>query len=177
MQQALLKEFISPQYRPLIQYLRVWNMAYPTTITIFDYLKPAMQMFDLNYAIAPYVTGRYFTQFTTAGLIFATDPPVYSTNKIYCYILFALMFLPVVWWLIVWSIGIKYSNGRGNSQISLMTMEMTPLASQSLRNISNMSSSEAFKRAKSIRVRIGNHATEDKKRLVLKLEDEHGISH
>ncbi|CEG83422.1 hypothetical protein RMATCC62417_17346 [Rhizopus microsporus] len=177
MQQALLKEFISPQYRPLIQYLRIWNMAYPATITIFDYLKPAMQMYDLNYAIAPYVTGSYFTQTTTEGLIFATDPPVYSTNKTYCYVLFALMFLPVVWWLVVWSIGIKHSNGRGNSQISLMTMEMTPLASQSLRNISNMSSSEAFKRAKSIRVRIGNHATENKERLVLKLEDEHGISH
>lgn len=173
MQQTILNELVLHQYRPLLMYLKTWNKDY-SPIGLFEFLRRGLSYLDLNFAVFPYVTSDY-SRYKTQGIVIKTEEPTYRVNRSYTCLLFALLLLPVFWWFSVWILCLRKSNiMRGNSQIALITMGLTPLASKSLGTLSDMDSETAFKRAKEIKVKVGIFADTSEKVLV-GLEDEEAV--
>ncbi|KAG0813004.1 hypothetical protein G6F29_006621 [Rhizopus arrhizus] len=173
MQQTILNELILPKYRPLIAHLKTWRAPYPAVEGLFQFLKEGIHRFDMDFATIPYVSEHY-SRYKTEGLVTTTDRPIYSVKEANSHTLFALLFLPFIWWLTVWILSIKKTNGimRGSSQIALMTMGLTPLASKTLGGFPNMNSGTVLEKAKKIRVKAEHFVDGQSRRVVVGLEDE-----
>lgn len=184
MQQALLKELIEPEYYTMYDYLRNWRTTFglkvPPTNPFEEFMKDALPQFDYAFFQAPYISEFYesITNTPTEGLAYYTMKPHYSVRKVACYTLSLCLFLPSIWWIIVWMISIKKSDGiaRGNSQIVLLATGMTPLAEHNMHSFCNMDAENAFKKAKKIRIRVGTFTGNGDNRVAFGMEGEDGVS-
>lgn len=176
MQQSILSELIRPKYYKMYNYLtgystRFGDANYPnaTLSQIGDLLSKA-DMFPsfMNEALAAFDYALFQTPFISEGFqntLLTVKPgtahfnlvPVYKIEKTAAYTLCLCLLLPILWWILIWLYSLKKNNGiaRANSQIVLLATNMTPDAERNLRGISGLDSSNAFKRAKDIRIRLG----------------------
>jgi hypothetical protein len=163
MQQALLYELTTPKYYVMADYLTSFAARYPTSTTkytvIDDFMRVGLGAFDFAFVQSPYVSAQYegLHWAYNEGTAFFDLQPQYKVKKQDAYIFCLCLFLPIIWWLVVWLVSLKKTGGvsRGSSQIALLTTGMTPAAEHNLRGFSNLDSSNAFKRGQNIRVRLG----------------------
>lgn len=164
MQQAILYELTTPKYYTMSDYLINYfsDFTNVTALTVFDdFMKVALPAFDYAFFQAPYVSSQFqsLRWMVNEGTGYFSLQTQYKVNKQDAYVLCLCLFLPIIWWFVVWLISLKKNGGvaRGSSQIALLTAGMTPVAQQTLRGFSNLDSSNAFKRAQTMRIRLGRH--------------------
>lgn len=176
MQQTIITELLAPKFYTIQDYFnsftQIKHFRYGEDLFPFEpFMKYALRAFDQAYFQAPYLDSSFQSTVNTVkeGLAIFNLEPQYSVRKEACYILCLCLFLPILWWVMVWVISIKKSNGiaRGNSQIALLATGMTPLAEHNLRGFSKLDSDNAFKNAKNIRVRVGTFRNNNQKEVVV----------
>jgi hypothetical protein len=182
MQQALLKELIEPVSYTMDDYMSAWSNTFGVRPAnpFEEFMKGALPQFDYAFFQAPYISGdRYssITVFRKEGLAYYTMKPQYLVRKGAGYALSLCLFLPTIWWIIIWIISMKKTGGvaRGNSQIALLATGMTPLAEHNLRGFSNLGEDSAFKRARKIRVRVGTITENQHNRVALGMDGEDNL--
>lgn len=176
MQQTIITELLAPKFYTIQDYFnsftQIEHFKYGNDLFPFEpFMKYALRAFDQAYFQAPYLDSSFQSTVNTPkeGLAVFNLEPQYSVRKEACYILCLCLLLPILWWVMVWIISIKKSNGiaRGNSQIALLATGMTPLAEHNLRGFSKLDSDNAFKNAKNIRVRVGTFRNNNQKEVVV----------
>jgi hypothetical protein len=188
MQQALLLELIRPKNYFMNEYLSPYGVVdgygdvpllNTSKIDKFEsFMNKALAAFDNAYFQSPYLGGSYATSLntmSTEGVALINLSPEYKVDKTSAYILCLCLILPIFWWVIVWLYSLKKSNGvaRSSSQIVLLATNMTPDAEHILRGFSNLDSSDAFNRAKNIRIRLG-HVNQQ---TIVGLDHENNVRH
>ncbi|KAI9474044.1 MAG: hypothetical protein EXX96DRAFT_580403 [Benjaminiella poitrasii] len=189
MQQSLLIELITSKYYGIYDYLGAWRQDRITSIsdilnnnhtndpTFEDFMKDALRAFDYAYFQAPFVTRNYGdlnTQYNGGEAFFSSDP-IYRVKQEASYLLSLCLFLPIIWWVLVWASSMRQMGGvaRGSSQVALLATRLTPLAEDRLRHFSRLDSGRAFDLAKDIRVRVGTFVRDNQEQHVaLGLEGE-----
>jgi hypothetical protein len=178
MQQAILYELTTPKYYFMADYLSSYSYTYqlPPKYNAFeDFMKVALQAFDFAFFQAPFASKQYepISWSSNQGTAYFNLQTLYRINKQDAYILCICLLLPVIWWLAVWLFSLKKNGGvaRGSSQIALLTTGMTPGAEHTLRGLSNLDSSNAFKKAQSMRVKLGLR----KERVTFGMADENDL--
>lgn len=175
MQQTIISELLAPKYYNIRDYLssfrQIENFRYNKELFPFEiFMQYALNAFDQAYFQAPYVNNaaESIVWGGKDGLAVFNLKPQYSIKREACYALCLCLFIPILWWIAIWTVSIKKSNGvaRGNSQIALLATGMTPLAEHSLRDFSKLDSDNAFKHAKNIRVRVGKFRDGNQKEVV-----------
>lgn len=183
MQQALLKELIEPPYYTMYDYMKTWRLKFglnkDPTNPFEGFMKDALPQFDYAFVQAPYISENYeaITNVPTEGVAYYNMKAQYFVRKGASYTLCLYLFLPILWWIIVWLISIKNTGGvaLGNSQIALLATGMTPLAEYNLRGFSNLDEKNAFKRAKKIRIRLGTFTDSQNNRIAFGMEGEEDL--
>jgi hypothetical protein len=170
MQQAIMMELIRPKSYFMYEYLGSFGVidntnytslaAYSAADKFERFMKQALTAFDYAYFQSPYLGGKNGSSlnwYPTQGVAVFSLMPEYHVDKAFAYALCLSLILPILWWVILWFYSLKKNNGvaRSSSQIVLLATNMTSQAEQSLRGLSNLDSSNAFNRAKTIRVRLG----------------------
>lgn len=178
MQQSILLELIRPKYYKMYEYLNAYysrmiklgqtgnmssiDMSYGSlsSLNLLEaFLSRALTAFDYAVFQTPFLSGNAQSTMDVGreGTIHYNLVPVYRVEKAAAYTLCLCLLLPIAWWIIIWFYSLKKNNGiaRANSQIVLLATNMTPDAERNLRGISGLDSSNAFKRAKDIRIRLG----------------------
>ncbi|KAI8641002.1 hypothetical protein BD408DRAFT_444704 [Parasitella parasitica] len=174
MQQTIIAELVAPKYYSIYDYLRsflqIEGFKYSKDLFPFEaFMQYALRAFDYAYFQAPYVDSRFepIIWGGNQGVAVFNLEPKYSVKREASYALCLCLFLPVVWWVAIWIVSIRKSNGvaRGSSQIALLTASLTPLAQHNLSRFSNMDCSNAFKHSKNVKVRIGAFTNNNQKEI------------
>ncbi|KAF7721846.1 hypothetical protein EC973_004082 [Apophysomyces ossiformis] len=81
----------------------------------------------------------------------------YHANPLSYYFLSLSLVIPLIWWIIVWSIGLYKTNGisRGTSQIALLVTGFTDLARERFKGLSHAGQNELLNKANKINIVFG----------------------
>ncbi|KAG0170347.1 hypothetical protein DFQ28_010773, partial [Apophysomyces sp. BC1034] len=81
----------------------------------------------------------------------------YHANPTSYYVLMFSLLIPLIWWIVVWSIGLYKSNGisRGTSQIALLVTGLTDSAREHFQGSSHAGQNELLSKANQLEVVFG----------------------
>ncbi|KAI8139275.1 hypothetical protein BJV82DRAFT_660056 [Fennellomyces sp. T-0311] len=93
------------------------------------------------------------------------DDTIYRIDPVAFYILSLICLIPLVWWLVMWIIGLYQTNGisRGNSQIALLVTGFTKRAADQFKGLSHTGQQQLFEKATDVNIYFGEVKRMDNK--------------
>ncbi|KAI8888396.1 hypothetical protein K501DRAFT_240772 [Backusella circina FSU 941] len=181
-QQSFIYEMVRPKYYTLSEYVMQWHYMNNREMNFNLMMDEVLKMFNLQFIQFPFIvtSGGANTPFNKQhGIATFVLGPYYAINMVNATIFSLALLIPTFWWITIWLRSYRQSNGvlRGSSQIILLSTDVSDLARKQLHGFSNMDSSDAFAKAKQLRMRIGKNTDPTDQVLIIGLHGEKNLNH